>query len=295
MNTKWIRSTSRAGALVAATVFSALLLGGCTTLEAVRAFAKTSADTAEYKKVADEFASGPTRLKQYAPANRHAGLDADAKARVRLRERFDAAQAILVAYMNALGDLAADELPSLDKQVDGLGAALEKAKFVGTGDAAISKSTATAAASIAKVLGRVLLDHWRQARLAELIRETDEHVQVVVSGLRAIVMRDFDLALRLEAVAVGKYFDEPIAAAEHRNPPDTDMIPPLARILKADRLDVVTARRAKLKAYAEVLGKIGTGHADLLQHVGKLDDAALTARLKQYAKDLIALHKAIFN
>lgn len=273
--------TLRRAGLAVSTLLTVGLLAGCVDLAAVRQFAKTSAATADYKQVVSDYAREPLRRKQYAPASQATKLDDEAKTRGEQAITLEAAQGILVAYMSALGDLAADELPSIDKEVDGLGTALEKAKFVGEAD----KSTAAAAGSIAKALGRLALDHWRQAQLAKLIRETDDNVQAVVAGMRDIMLKDFDLALNVEKGAVTSYFIEPLAAA-----PATQK---LAKLLQADRVDDIEARRAKLKAYAEVLAKIGKGHAELRANVGTLDDAALAARLKQYAKDLTTLYKAI--
>ena len=289
------RSTSIPNArrlLIALALLGSPGLWACAAnLQAVRDFAKTSAATAEYPQVVSNYAEAPIRMKRYAPARAGAALDADAKERAAQAANFEAAQKILVEYMSTLGDLAADELPNVDSQVDGLGKALEKAKFVGDGDAAIKKETASAASAIAKVLVRVVLDRYRQRQLVQIIRDTDPHVQVVVAGLREVVRTDFDRALRTEAEAIDKYFKEPIAAAQARR--DEDAVPPLARIMLLDRMDVIEGRRAKLEAYAKALTKIGEGHAELNKNVDKLDGEALKQRLKQDAKDLRALYKAI--
>lgn len=268
-----------------------LLVAGCADLQAVREFAKTSAATADYQQIIANYLTSPDRQKLYQPEKFLDQLDALTKVRVEQKPKLEAAQAVLVAYMSALGDLAADELPKIDTGIDALGSALEKAKFVGGGDEFINKETATAASSIAKVLGRAVLDHGRQAQIVRIIKEADASVQIVTTGLREIVLQDFGRSLDAEAEAVRKYFDAPIADAISRNEPD--MVPPLARILRLEHLDRVAARRAKLEAYAEVLSKIGKGHADLRENVEGLDNAALLSRLKQYAKDLRTLHKAI--
>lgn len=279
----------RTGGVIA--IFASLALLGCANLQAVREFAKTSAETANYHQIVSDYIRSAERQKHYQPAAVAAQLDALARARAEQRAKLEGAQRVLVQYLSALGDLAADQLPNVDSEVDRLGKALEKAKFVGDGDAAIGKETASACAAIVKVLTRAVLDHWRQAQVSRIIRETDESVQAVVAGLREVVLLDFSASLDTEAEAIRKYFQGPIADATSRN--DLDAVPPLARILMIERLEQVEGRRGRLKAYADVLSRIGRGHSDLRQNVETLDDPALAQRLKQYAKDLKTLYNAI--
>ena len=279
--------------MLALALLSALLpfISGCTNLQAVRDFAKTSAATADYRQIVTDYVTSPDRQKRYQPARSAPQLEASAKVRAEQKPKIEAAQTILVEYMTALGDLAADDLPKVDSQVDALGKALEKAKFVGDGDAAIGKETATAAGTIAKILTRAVLDHWRQKQTSRIVREADDSIQTVTAGLREIVLKDFGASLDTESETVRKYFEAPIAAAKSGG--DTDAVPPLARILWLEHSDEIKARRAKLTAYADVLAKIGKGHADLNENVDRLRDKALKERLRGYTKDLQALYNAI--
>lgn len=270
---------------------SGILLVGCADLEAVRQFAKTSAATADYQAVIADYVASPERQKRYQPERAAEFLNAQFEERKKQRVKLEAAQKVLVEYMSALGDMAADDLPNVDPQIDALGKALEDAKFVGQADALIGKETATAAGSIAKVLVRVVLDHWRQAQTVRIIRDANDHVQTVVAGLREVVLKDFGTSLDIEDEVGRKYFGAPIAAASSRH--QTDTVAPLARIMQLEYADKISERRAKLNAYAAVLEKIGKGHADLDANVDHLNDTALMARLKQYAKDLQVIYKAI--
>ncbi len=272
-------------------LLTSLLASGCADLQAVRSFAKTSAATADYRQIVTDYVESPTRRKRYHP-DRYAVQPAGTTTpRARQKTLLAGSQRVLAGYLNALGDLAADELPDVDSEIDGLAKALEKAGFAGDGDAAIRKETASAAGSIAKVLTRAVLDHWRQDRIQKIIRETDGNVQTVVAGLREIVLKDFNASLDIEAEAVRKYFESSIAAAKSRN--DEEAVPPLARILMQEHLDRIRERRDRLSSYAEVLKKIGTGHADLLANVDKLEDKALQERLEKFAADIRILYKAI--
>lgn len=278
---------------LAVALLSAFLtfVAGCANLQSVRDFAKISAATADYQQIVADYAMSPDRQKRYQPARSAPQLEAQAKARAEQKPKLEAAQTILVEYMNALGDLAADDLPKVDTQIDALGKALEKAKFVGDGDAAIGKETATAAGTIAKILIRAVLDHWRQKQTSRIVTEANDSVQIVTSGLREIVLKDFSASLDTEKETVRKYFEAPIAASTASG--DADAVPALARILWLEHSDQIETRRVKLTAYADVLDKIGKGHEDLAQNVNRLKDKDLKERLRGYAKDLQALYKAI--
>jgi hypothetical protein len=174
--------------------------------------------------------------------------------------------------------------------MDGLRSSLEKAGIVGAGEGAIGKETAGAAARIAAILTRAALDHWRQKKIADLIAETDASVQAVTAGLAEIIRQDFARSLDIEAEVLRKYFQSVIGAANATG--QADSVPPLARVLWLDRQDEIAARRARLEAYAQLLDRIGQGHAALRANVGNLDDKALASRLKGYARDLKVLYKA---
>jgi len=285
MGTNWPRS------LVRLLLLGNILLAGCVNLQAVREFAKTSAATAEYRQILADYTGSPHRQQRYQPGRLSEQLSALDKARTEQKAGLERAQTILVQYLNALGDLASDALPHIDKEVDQLGSALEKARFVGVGDAAIKKETATATGTIAKILTKVFLEHWRRPQVRRMIRETDGSLQTVIAGLREIVLQDCNASLDVEAEVIRKYFEKSMAAALSRNDPDG--VPPLARLLMLERLEEIEARRGRLSRYAEVLQTIGRGHADLARNVDRFHDMALRERLKQYADELQALYRAI--
>jgi hypothetical protein len=267
------------------------VLGGCVNLEAVRDFAKTSAATADYQQVVSDYVESPLRRVRYAAPGAADDLKKTAARRKEQRPRLEAAQGVLVKYMAALGDAAADELPRVDSEIDGFLKALEGAKFVGDADAAIGKETASAAATVAKVLTRVVLDSWRRREVAEVVQETDGNIQVVVAGLQEIIENDFVQSLKSEEADVRFPFEAWLAATKSfKDPAGT---PPPMQILLEERLDLIAKKRQNAESYAEVLGKIGKGHAELADKTIKLDDAELKARLKQYASDLQTLYRSI--
>jgi len=269
------------------------LLGptGCANLGAVRRFAKTSAATADYRQAVDDYVAAPARIKRFAPPDAAAGLDAQARARSGQRARLEAAQAMLVNYLGALGDLSADELADVDADVESLGDALEKGGLVGEGPGQLRADAASAAASIGKVLVRASLEGWRRREVVRIIREADPHLQAVVAGLAAIVEKDFALSLEQERQAVESVFRGWEAAA--RAGGDPDGAPRVARALLEERLVALQLRRAALTEYGKVLVLIGKGHADLRAKVDHLEGPDLRARLTSHARDLMTLYRSI--
>lgn len=281
----------RATRLVGAFAVGCLWLCGCANLAAVREFAKTSAATADYKQVVADYTNSPTRQLRYQPDRNADTLKQLATKRAAQGPMLEATQQVLVAYMSSLGDLAADKLPNVDSEIDGLSKALETAKFVGDGDQQIGKETATAAASIAKVLIRAGLDGWRQREVVKIVKETNAPLQDVVAGLKEILDKDLRMSLQNEEIAVSKPFQSWNAAAKAGNDPDG--APQVARILLDERLEQVKAKRASLDAYIKVLDTIAKGHDDLFKNVDKFDKKDLVERLKGYSKDLQTLYKSV--
>ena len=265
---------------------AAMGLSACTNLDAVRTFAKTSAVAVENKEVLADYARGPVVLARLAPTDRAAALEAQAKERAKQRGRLWSVLRGLGHYFRTLGDLAASDLPNADTEIGALTTALEEAKG-NVGAEAIPKETIDAAGSIAKVLTRLALDGWRQAKVAEIVREVDPSVQKVVAGLLEMVEKDFAASLDLETAAIGNYFGTALADAKSRG--EEEAAERLARYLEAEALDGVKVRRQKLAPYAEALRKVGKGHAELANHVGKLDEKLLVERLKQLTKELETL------
>lgn len=274
------------GGLVA---LAAVSLSACTNLDAVRTFAKTSAVAVENKGVLADYAQAPVLLARLAPADRSAELKTLAKERSKQRGRLWSVQRVLGHYFRTLGDLAASSLPSANSEIGALTIALEDAKGA-VGAEAISNETIDAAGSIAKVLARLALDGWRQARVAEIVREVDPSLQKVVAGLGEVVQKDFSASLDQEAEAIRSYFETALADAKSRG--EEEGAGRLARYLETEALDGVEGRRQKLVPYLEALGKVGKGHAELAANAGKLDGKTLVDRLEQLSKELETLATA---
>ncbi len=277
------------GRLATLVALIAVSLSACTHLDAIRTFATTSVVAVENKDVLVDYARSPVVLARLAPPGRAATFDALAKERSKQKGRLSSVQRVLGHYFRTLGDLAASSLPSANSEIGALTTALEDAKGA-VFASAISNETVDAAGSIAKVLTRLALDGWRQAKVAAIVREVDPSVQKVVTGLGEVVEKDLSASLDQEAEAIRSYFETALTDARSRG--EEEAAGRLARYLEAEALDGVEARRQKLTPYVEALAKVGKGHADLAANAGKLDGKALVDRLEQLSKELGTLATA---
>src|SRR5215468_6724272 len=114
-------STSR----VIAITCLAFALSGCANLAAIREFAGSSWDAAQYSQLVSVYANTPARMKRYEPQSQWSELDRQAKERNGQRERLLLRHKLIQDYMDGLGQLAADGLPAYDKELDALGNAVK--------------------------------------------------------------------------------------------------------------------------------------------------------------------------
>lgn len=275
--------------------FLALLLvvSGCAgaDLPAVRRFAKTSAATADYRELVTDYVFSPKRQMRYVPDRFAAQWEAQYQERLKQKPALEAAQLALVKYMNALGDIAADQPTVVDAELESLQKALTGAKFVASADSSAETETGTAAAGVAKILARIAVDGWRRQQAAQIIHDADPHIQQLTAGLREVISKDFAQSFDIEAEALNKYFTGMIDAANGSMQWDT--LASLARVLWKERAEQITGRRDGIPLYVEVLSAIAKGHADLAASAANLGDSALTARLARYASDIQALYRAL--
>jgi len=267
-------------------------LAACTNLAAVREFAKTSASSADFAQVVTDYESSPERqliYQQEGEANER--LKALAERRKDQAPRLLDCQKIIVDYMDALGDLAADELTSVDSELDGLSKALEEAGFIGDADKVISKASASAAAAIAKVLIRVVQDGWRKGEVCKIVLEVNPHLQEALAGMKEVLDLDLRTSLQNERAAIEKRFGAWTASAKANGDPDG--APPVSRVLLAERVREIDRMEQLLDRYLTVLNIIANGHLDLAENIDSLTTEETIVAIERHSKDLRTLYKQI--
>jgi len=256
----------------------ALIASGCANLTAIREFASTSSDAAQYSQLVVAYVDTPSRMKRYEPESQRANLDRQVTERKAQQERLLLRQKLIQEYMDALGQLAGDELTIYDKELDALGNAAKTAKFVDQGEA-------TAFAAVSKVLVLAVTDHWRQGKLVTLIEQTDGPFQVVVGALVKVVEQDFAADIANEREALRKYY----TGLEGQGK-DAAGLAALGEWREL-REGQIRGHEIAIRNYTVVLKTIGVGHHKLYESRHQLSKAEVQAEIHQYTKRL----KEAFN
>jgi hypothetical protein len=251
-----------------------LVLGvGCANLAPITEFADISAQSAAYTGLVTQYVQFPERQKRFQPSSQHARLEQMTRDRAAQRERLLLRQALIEEYMDALGQLAADEPVKYDKEIDALGKAVAANKFAGEKDAA-------AFGSVSKILFRAAADDWRQRKLRELITESNAPFQDVVGALKRIVDQGFAGDTENEDIAIRNHYQAIVLSSK-----DKAGIAALEE-WRDTRLAEVRVRRQAITDYSEVLSKIASGHQKLHDKRDDLGNKDLLQLMSRYAKDL---------
>jgi len=264
---------SRTGVRFLAVVWLGLVASGCANLGAIREFASTSSDAAQYNQIVGTYVDTPTRLMRYEPESQRPVLARQATERQAQREQLLMRQRLIQAYMDALGQLADDGLTTYDKQLDALGNALQAAKFADQGEAA-------ALAAVSKLVTTAATDHWRQGKLVTLIEQADAPLQVVVGTLVVIVETGFTTDIANEREALNKYYTE--LQRTSRDPAGLAALGEWREIRDGQIRDRETA----ISSYVVVLKTIASGHHKLYESRHELSKVQVQAEIHQYTSRL---------
>lgn len=270
----------RLGAIVA--VWVALATSGCANLAAIRQFAATSSDAAQYSRLVSAYVDGPARLKRYEPASAATDLDRRTAERRDQQERLLLRHKLVEEYMDALGALAADDLTSYDKDIDALGAAVRNAKFA-------DQNEAKAFASVSKLLVTAATDRWRQRKLVSLIEEANAPFQTVMGALVTIVETGFVTDVSIERVALGKHYGT--LQRESKDPAGLAALAEWQQLREAQLDD----HDAAIRNYVVVLKTIAAGHQKLYDSRHELSRVEVQREIGRYTKRLKEAFNAIKN
>lgn len=254
---------------------------GCVDLSAIRSFAEVSAETAQYKKLVDDYSTYDQRVEVYIPSAHREALSKTRAERQLQRDQLIALQTAIVEYMRALGQLASDDLVSYDKELDGLAKAVGDAKW-------FDEPAVKAYGALAKVLARAVTDAWRQNELAQLIEETNAPLQELLRTLGARNAASFQESLRNEHAVIDKYFREIQADAGDGTPSAQ-----IATVMAAERMERLTLREQAIRDYSAVLEKIAKGHQQLFDGKAKLSAVDVLRGVHQRALEIHAAFQAV--
>lgn len=257
---------------------AALALGACTNLTAVRDFADSSRDIAQYDVLVADYVAFPARQKRYQPEGQHATLEQLARARAAQKDGLVALQAALAEYMDALGDLADDARATYDGQLDPLGKAAASAQFV-------APTQAAAVSGIAGLLVQASLGGWRRSQVSTLIAEGNGPVQTICANLKQLAEGAFRGDIQRERDTVRLFFRD----AESETQPRERAVRIVLEDLRDRRFAELDAKLAVADSYAKAVERIAAGHQRLYDARGDIDRDELISALKRNAKELRAL------
>jgi hypothetical protein len=262
-----------------------LTVSGCVSLGAVRDFASTSSDAVQYSHLVSAYAGTPARLKRYEPQSQWPVLDRQTTEREAQRERLLLRQKLIQEYMDALGQLAADDLVSYDlvsddNQLDALGNAVKNAKFD-------DQSEAAAFSAVSKLLVGAVTDRWRRGKVVSLIEQTEAPFQVVMEAMITIVGTDFGSDVANERVALDKYYGT--LQREGKDPAGLAALAEWREMREAQLRD----RDSAIASYTTVLKTIAAGHHKLYESRHELSKPEIKAEIHRYTRRLKEASTAI--
>ena len=232
--------------LVAAT----LLIGGCADLSAVREFASLSASITGSGELGAQWRDTSARLKRLEQPG-DTPIQLPIPDRTRTHAETEKIVAVVTTYMEVMGQLASDSLPSVDAEVSAFASAVSALP-----NTPITPGRAQAVSIIGSLISKPL-DAYRHVKVRELILEANAPLQRILAGLRelgAIYRADFAAERKyirgwtsLQTAGTGK---TPADFLARRYVADLDR--------KYDDLD------AGVAAYIKALEVIGTQHEALV-------------------------------
>lgn len=263
----------------------ALLLAGCANLGAIQEFAKTSADSAAYTKLTDEYINSPDTSKRYtleSEADKRAALDALALQRKPQAARLLLMHQALSSYMTTLGELAADDLPEADTELDGMFDAAAKANY-------IDESTGAPLRSLTKVLAEAALNGYRQRELNKVIAAANAPLQQLIAH-QLTIMEGYRESLAVErAMQVShQRVLSAMARDKGREPVAAELIWERSNLTAAQ----FAQREQALPKYVDTLKQIAAGHQALYDNRDQLSSKEVAAQIKRYTKRIRAALKA---
>ena len=270
-------------------LFISLLLlttvaGGCVDLSAVRELAAISSESISHTELICDYVEQPDRLKMYQPEDRHAELTAESAARRKQAAALRAVQDVLAGYLDALGELASDDLSDYSRELDALARQVKGTGkwFSGSDVEAVSKATGG--------IARALTDFYRRKELKKLITTTDSSIEQLTADLIMIFGKIFNESLNNELANLRR-FEQGIV----RVPGTDEGARKLAVFTLARERLVIARKKAALAAYVKVLKGVRAGHAGLCRSVDDLRDkkalGAIYKKAKQLVKDLRAVYE----
>ncbi len=172
-------------------------------------------------------------------------------------------QAVLIAYFDALGKLAANTPLSYSSNLPANAAAVGKLPNLSAHAVAIH----TAAQNIGKILADAVTRSYRQKKVDSLIQQTDGDIQQLTVGLKKVIVEDYTGILGNESLTLDTYYKSPMEAAVAARSERLALI-----VVQRQRDGDITAldsRKSAAMNYGQVMDRLAALHSKLKQEADK--------------------------
>lgn len=251
-------------------------VSGCTGFREVKAFAALSSEVASYDELTRDYVAALDRRKQYQPEKFHGELEAQKMRREAQRASLDLLQQTVTDYMQGLANLASGNTHTYDKSLKELSTNLSRATL-------LTSDEKEAVGALSTLLVRAVTAGYRLHELRKLVRDANQPLQHVIQAMRKIVEKGMIADLQVEAVLLGRYYDNFMYAPGN---PMEPVAMALAREARTESLGRVNNRIRSAQSYIAVLDKIASGHQYLYEYREKIGSNALDEQFKPYVADL---------
>jgi hypothetical protein len=261
-----------------------LALAGCAPPEAVREFTAVAKDAAiQFPPLVKDLAESCIRRQLASrPAGEIADVDEQARSACKslsdLEPQLLATLRVLTNYLNALNELASDEVVTYDKQIDSLSSNMQS---VG----AFQEAHVKAAGGLAKFLANAATSGYQRKKLAEDLKAADVHVGVLCDGLGKIIREDYSRVLENEESALRSRYRDAIQADPAKN---AAVALVLQEYWRRD-LQTLNQKRAAARDFEEILVKIRDGHKVLAAQASHWNTSEVIRTIAPYTGSIQSL------
>jgi hypothetical protein len=253
----------------------------CVMPEAVQQFTAVATDASQqFPPLVRDLTASCIR-KQLADRPVEEITDARSEARKSCKEFSDleasllGALDVLINYLNALNQLASNEVVSYDNQIDGFAEKVQAAGKFGDGPV-------TAIKGLAKFLFDAAASGYQRKKLGSAIKAADADVATLTTALSTIVGDDYLRVLAVEEQSVIERFRQTIQADKNKNP--------TTHLLLQDRwrenLELFENKRHAARDCQQILAKIRDGHHQLAAQVDRWTAKELYQTLRPYTASI---------
>jgi hypothetical protein len=257
-----------------------LVLASCATPDAVRQFVATACDaTSRFSPFVKDIADSCVRRK-LAERPVTEIEDAAGPATANCKEDFDLAADllgsinVLASYFNALNHLAANEIVSYDKDIDGFAGKLQAA-------ARFPAPATDAVKGLAKFLADGIAGGYQRKKLADALTAADPHVTALTNALGRIVGVEYVRDLDNEEDSLKNRYRDAMRSDQH-----SDAVALLVQRQWRHDLDTLIKRKAAAADYQKVLEKVRDGHKKLASRAAHWSAAELAKELGPYTASI---------